>query len=407
MKQWFACCVAALLLAACGNSGEGGSQDKSQTEGGAAAQDKSSGGGPGVVTIDGPAQQKAGIQVASVEPRSVPEYFAAAGQIVMNEERTSHIGTYTDGRITELHANVGDYVRQGMVLARMHSHDVHETRAAYETALQDVKRQETALAYQQQMRDRMLRLFALKSASRQEVDKAETDVHSAETDLANAHIAVNKEVAHLTDILHVPASSLPNINETTEQVPVVAPSAGVVVNRAITLGAVVEPGQEVYTITDLHTVWMMASVNEADIGKVHIGQSVRILTQAYPDQAFSGKVLRLGTELDAKTRTLQATIVIPNQEQKLRPAMFANAQVSQGQSRQSLFVPEDSVQDLNGGSIVFVRTKPNTFEPRVIEIAHRLHGEAEISSGLKPGDAVVEKGSFVVKSEMLKSQIGE
>ena len=152
---------------------------------------------------------------------------------------------------------------------------------------------------------------------------------------------------------------------------------------------------------------MMASVSEGDIGKVHIGNRARILTEAFPNQAFAGTVTRLGTELDTKTRTLQARILVPNREMNLRPGMYASTEIVQGASRQAIFVPEDALQDLNGGSIVFVRTKENTFEPRVIQIAHRLHGEAEVSSGLRAGDAVVMKGSFVVKSEMLKSQIGE
>lgn len=402
----FVCCLMALVLTGCGSSGA------SEKSGAAASGSSSSSGSQGSnpqssVNIDPSAQQKAGIRVQEIGLRSVPEYLTAAGQIVMNEERTSHIGTYTDGRITELHANVGDFVERGMVLARMHSHDVHETRAAYDTALQEVTRQQSAVAYQQLMRDRMLRLFQLKSASRQEVDKAEADVRSAQTDLANAQIAVQKEVAHLTDILHLPPESLKDIDEKTEQVPVIAPSAGVVVSRMITLGSVVEPGQEVYTVTDLSSVWMMASVNEADIARVRTGEQGRILTQAFPDNVFPGQVTHLGTELDPKTRTLQARILVPNRGRKLRPGMYASAQIVQGDSRQTLFVPEDALQDLNGGSILFVRTQENRFEPRPVEIAERVHGEAEVSGGLKPGEYVVVKGSFVVKSEMLKSQIGE
>jgi multidrug efflux pump subunit AcrA (membrane-fusion protein) len=325
----------------------------------------------------------------------------------MNEDRTSHIGTYTDGRVTQVYVNVGDFVHKGMVLARMHSHDVHETRAAYQTALQDVQRQRSALRYQEQTRDRMGRLYALKSASKQEVDKADTDVRSAQTDLANAETAVQKEVAHLTDILHLSASSLANIDETTEQVPVIAPASGTVVNRMITPGAVVEPGQEVFTVSDLSSVWMMASLIEADISKVHTGQRVRVLVQAYPDQPFEGMVQRAGPQLDTTTRTLQVRVVIPNAGQKLRPGMYSTAQIDEGESTPALFVPEEAIQDVNGGSMVFVRTKPGVFEARAVQIAQRVRGEAQISQGLKPGEAVVFKGAFVLKSEMLKSQIGE
>ncbi len=402
--------LAIVILGGCSRGGSNGTEasKKSDSPGKNASQEQSqSGSSNGAVTIEGPAQRRGGIQVARIEPRSIPESFQAAGQIVMNEERTAHVGTYTDGRVLEVYANVGDAVRQGAVLARMHSHDVHETRAAYETALETVSRQKTALAYQERMRDRMIRLYELKSASKQEVEKAEADLRSAQTDLANAQISVQKEVAHLTDILRLPASALANINEETEQVPVVTPISGVVVSRAVTPGTVVEPGEEVFIVSDLNSVWMIASISELDISKVRVGDRAQIVSQAYPDAAFHGRVARLGTELDPKTRTLQVRILVPNEGMKLRAGMYVNTQIMQGRSRQALFVPEEAVQDINGGSVVFLRKAENQFEPRPIQIARRLGGEAEVSAGLEPGDDVVVKGSFVVKSQMLKSQIGE
>lgn len=408
MSRLLLCLAVMTMLLGCGR-GEGGSIKSGSSDGDTPPSQSKSGSGPagGEVTIDGAAQAKAGIRVTRIEQRAVPEYLAAAGQIVMNEERTAHIGTYTDGRVTEIYATVGDYVRRGAVLARMHSHDVHETRAAYETALEAVSRQQNSVAYQERMRDRMIRLYGLKSASKQEVEKAEADLRSAQTDLANARIAVEKEATHLTDILRIPASALTNINEEAEQVPVIAPISGTVVNRMITPGTVVEPGEQVFTVSDLSGIWMIASVNEADMSKVHVGNKARILSQAYPDAAFRGQVTRLGAELDPKTRTLQVRILVPNEGTKLRVGMYVNAQIMQGMSKQALFVPEDAIQDVNGSPIVFLRQADNKFEPKPIQIAHRLNGEAEVSAGLNPGDAVVVKGSFIVKSQMLKSQIGE
>ncbi len=410
MNRIALCLLTLAVLLGCGKGESGGDNKKtgSSDQNTSQAQSKSgSGATSGEVTIDGAGQEKAGIQVARIEPRAVPEYLTAAGQIVINEERTAHIGTYTDGRVTEIRANVGDYVRRGAVLARMHSHDVHETRAAYETALEAVNRQQNTVVYQERMRDRMVRLYGLKSASKQEVEKAEADLRSAQTELADARISVEKEVAHLTDILRIPASALTNIDEEAEQVPVVAPLSGTVVNRMITPGAVVEPGEEVFTVSDLSSVWMIASVNELDISKVHTGDKARVLSQAYPDMDFRGQITRLGTELDPKTRTLQTRILIPNAGMRLRAGMYVNARIMRGMSKQSLFVPEEAIQDVNGGSLVFVRKGENVFEPKPVQIAHRLNGEAEISAGLNAGDAVVVKGSFVVKSQMLKSQIGE
>ncbi len=152
---------------------------------------------------------------------------------------------------------------------------------------------------------------------------------------------------------------------------------------------------------------MTAAVNEADIAKIRLGLPVSVRTQAYPDDAFSGRITYVGAELDTQTRTLPTRVLISNRARKLHPGMFAEADIEQHGFRQTLFVPEEAIQDLNGGPVVFRRKDGNTFEPRPITIADRNGGRAEISAGLSEGDVIVSRGSFVLKSELLRSRIGE
>jgi membrane fusion protein, heavy metal efflux system len=403
VAQWLCVLTAAVLLAAAGCS-KGGSTTSSSEAGGSKQSQAEAG---GTVKIEPNARRNVGLQVIRVQPRAVPEYLTAAGQIVMDEEKTVHIGVYASGRITELHANVGDFADRGEVLARMHSHDVHEVRAAYDSALQEVQRQQRVVDYQRRMRDRMQRLLTLKSASPQELEKAQADLHSAETSLRDAQISVTKEAEHLSDILGLPKSQLGHLTETTERVPVISPINGTVVDRKVTLGTVVDPGMEVYTVSDLTSLWMMASVNETDIESLRVGDSAEVTSHAYPDKIFRGKVTRLGPQFDPQTRTLLVRITVPNPRSELRPAMYATAQIKKGQSHRAIFVPEVAVQNINGSFVVFVEKPSNVFTAQPVDIARRINGQAEISKGLQAGDCVVTQGSFIVKSEMLKSQIGE
>jgi cobalt-zinc-cadmium efflux system membrane fusion protein len=104
---------------------------------------------------------------------------------------------------------------------------------------------------------------------------------------------------------------------------------------------------------------------------------------------------------------LQVRVLVENAAGMLKPEMFAAAEIRRGGSRETLFVPEGAAQELNGARVVFVRTGADRFEPRPIEVRRTLNGMMEVANGVRPGDAVVVKGSFVLKSQLLKSSLEE
>ena len=402
-------CLVALIGCGQGDSQQSAGEEKSKAaqSGSEQANSQQPSKSNNEIKIKAESQRKVGLEIAEVRSRSIAVSFSAPGQIMMNEDHTVHVGSYADGRVTELNATIGSEVRRGTVLARLHSHSVHETRAALDSATAEIRRQQDAVDYRTRMRDRMQRLIELKSASPQELERSQSDLRSAQTDLQNARINQQKETTHLADLLRIPESQAGNITEQTELAPILAPIDGVVVDRKVGLGTIVEPGVETFTITNLASVWMVASIGEPDIAKVRVGSVATVSSQAYPEETFSGRVTYIAPQIDPQTRTLQVRILLPNGKRKLHPGLFANAQIAQGASRRSIFVSEKALQNLNGGSVVFVKTGPDTFEPRPVSIARRANGEAEIAAGLKDGETIVTDGSFVVKSELLKSQIGQ
>ena len=157
----------------------------------------------GVITIDAAGQKKGGIVVEQVQLRKVGQAITAPGQLTVNENRTWRVGAIADGKIEELLANVGDSVRAGQVLARIHSHDVHEARAGYKQASVELERARAAQAYAMRLRDRAQRLLELKAGSRQEVDSAESEARNALALIEKAQAELEKKRAHL-EFLHVP-----------------------------------------------------------------------------------------------------------------------------------------------------------------------------------------------------------
>jgi cobalt-zinc-cadmium efflux system membrane fusion protein len=354
---------------------------------------------PGEVVLATDSQRRAGIRVEPVGLTDVAASIVVPGRIAVNEQRTWTVGTLVEGRVISVSANVGDYVREGTVLARIHSHDVHEARANYQRAEAEVARAKAAVEQATRVRDRARRLLELKAASRAEVEQAEAGVRDAEAALRTARVELQREEIHLQDYLEI------QLGQEEQDVPVKAPESGLVVQREITPGSVVVPGQVAFRITDPGQVWVIANANETDLPYLRAGQPVDVRVRAFGDRVFPGKILRLGEALDPATRTLEVRVLVPNPGALLKPEMLATAEFQRSGARKVLMVPSESVQIIDGNSVVFVQTAGDRFAARVVKEGERRGAAVEIASGLSLGEQIVVKGSFVLKSQMLKSTL--
>lgn len=167
------------------------------------------------------------------------------------------------------------------------------------------------------------------------------------------------------------------------------------------------PGDELFVISDLSTVWMIAAVNEEDLGKVRLGMPVTVRIQAYPDRTFPGRVTKLGDQLDPATRTIPVRVELANAQGRLKPEMYATAEINAGGSAEGIFIPESAVQQVDGKPTVFVRSGADRFEARVVETGRIVDHQLEVTRGLSVGERIVTQGSFTLKSQLLKGSLSE
>ena len=359
------------------------------------------------VVLDAVEQQKGHIVVSSVGLEDLAATLTVPGRLTFNEDQTWHVGAIASGRIESIFARVGDTVTTDQILGRLHSHEVHEARAEYQEAQTELKRARSAEGYAKQRRDRAKRLFELKAGSRQDLENAEADLRNAQAAIERAQSEVEKERAHL-NIFRIPIVEPANggiENDQEDDIPVHAPAAGLILERKATLGSVVNSGDELFVIANISNLWMIAAANEEDLSKIHVGQIVRIQVRAYPDREFTGRVAKLGEELEPATRTLQIRVEVANPQGLLKPEMYATASVQQTARRAALVVPQEAIQEIDGVPMVFVRDSENEFRARTVEPGRHVDGGIEIVQGLKRGEAVVVKGSFALKSQLLKAMI--
>lgn len=366
---------------------------------------------PDEVRLSAAAQQQAGIAVAEVAARRMARTLRAAGRITQDENRTWRVGAASEGRVEQILANVGDRVQTGMVLARLHSHDIHESRAEYQKAKSELNRVKTAEEYARRSRDRAARLYELKAASLEQKEHAEAALRFAQSAVANAVVELNRTRLHLEEFLGIPAehphSDEPHQLHEEDLIPVRAPAPGVIVARNVSRGTVVTLSTDLFLISDLASVWLIAEVHSEHLASLRSGMPVRLQVAAYGDRTFSGRIGRVGEALDPETRTVQVRVDVPNPHGLLKPEMYATAEIELGESAPALYVPLEAVQEVRGANAVFVERAPDLFAVRPVELGESREGMAEVRRGLTAGDRVVVRGSFILKSEFLKASLEE
>jgi len=360
----------------------------------------------GEVTLTPAEQAEGGVEVESVAMTDQLEVLEAPGRITLADSGSWRIGVLTSGRVEKVYVNAGDFVREGQILARMHSHDVHDARAAYQTSRTDLSRAQAAAALAKTNYERAQRLYALKAGSLGEVERARQELANADASVRDEQIELDKERIHLEGNLGVAADTGPEVGEDeADLIPIRAAGSGYVLTKNVTPGTVVDATKDLFVIGELQRLWMIASVNEMNIRKLRVGQTAIVRTNAFPGDSFNGKVTNLSPELDPVTRVMRARIELQNASLKLRPEMLATAQIAVGPLRSVLLVPVDAIQQINDSDVVFLRTAEDRFELRPVHSGETFNGRVALLEGVKPGDAIVTHGSFLLKSQLLKSSI--
>lgn len=186
-----------------------------------------------------------------------------------------------------------------------------------------------------------------------------------------------------------------------------APIDGVIIERKSTVGELIGKDTVVYTISEPSDLWLLAEIKERDIGAVRVGQDAEFTVLAYPNDRFHGKVALVGNRVESQSRTLEIRIAVNNRDGRLKPGMFADVEIATTAIQDILVISDEALQTLEDAQIVFVATGDTRFEKRVVKLGLEHRGRMQILEGVKEGEHVVTTGSFILKSELLKGELGE
>lgn len=361
---------------------------------------------PDEVVLSPDQQSAAMIETQAAALSQEPDMLRVKGRVVLADDRTWRVGVRTVGSVVSVYAGLGDYIRKGQILARYHADEVRDSRAQYRAALTELDRAKSAALQAQRNRDRALRLLELKAGSAQQVEQAQQDLMTAQSAIKKAQIEVERGRDLLEDDLRVPADPPANRkDETEDDVPIIAPADGYIIEKNVSPGKTVELSSVTFVIADLSKVWMLASVRQEDLAKLRVGQAAFVTLPGAEGTRLAGKISNLGQQFDPETRVMQVRIELNNAANRLRPEMLANAEIPVGGRKAALVVLSDAVQQVNSQDVVFVRTAADRFAVRPVRVGETSGGKTPILDGIKAGDQVAIRGSFILKSQLLKSTL--
>ena len=331
-----------------------------------------------LVKMDEAALKAAGITLQTLQSSSLSEELRAPGEVVDSAYGTTLITPRVASLVVRRHAKLGDEVRAGAPLATLASVDVSDAQADLRIAEQEWRR--------------------VSALGREAV---------AGRRINEAKIAVDRARAK-AQAYGLPGTSSGSVNG---QFTLTAPHAGRITEDEFIVGERIEPGKALFRLVDESVVWVDAKMAPGTAPRIETGSPATVVIGG---KRIAGKVLRSAHRTSDATRTASVRIEVANKDDRLHGGDFvevyfeaASAANTDNSAATQLSLPTDALVQLEGEMVVFRRNKEGALEPVPVRAGEVIGDRTVIREGLKAGDTVVVAGAFAVKSQMLKSQLGE
>jgi len=364
------------------------------------------------VQIAPESQKEVGITVETVSPRNLRDTLSATGTVGEDPIRVAHIRPLARGLIEKAYVRLGDRVSKGDPLVEYDNIELGLAIGEYLSAQAELQRSLTDLEVRKTILDRGKEMLKVGAIARTAYDLREAEYKDAEAKTAGARATVAKIVEQIRrfgwtdqDLTNLPAKQ--RAGHSISHSVLKAPSSGIITNYHASVGEVVEPSTELLAITDMSSLWVLADVFEKDLAHVQSGKAVQVRVASYPGKVFHGKITYVADTIEPKTRTAKVRCVVENNGGLLKLEMFATVEIPVDRSSSVLAVPDSAIQQIEGKPVVFVRSSEKEFKRHEVQTGIASGGYTEIRSGLKAGDMVATRGSFVIKTAFLRNLIGE
>ncbi|HUT84174.1 MAG TPA: efflux RND transporter periplasmic adaptor subunit [Thermodesulfobacteriota bacterium] len=323
---------------------------------------------PGTVQISSERQQLTGVRTEAIAIRELTKTIRAVGRVDYNEKAITIVNTKVGGWIEKLFVDyTGKLVNKGQPLLSIYSPELVSTQEEYLLALKGKKE--------------------LSSSSLPEITQGSVSL-----------LESTKKRLLFWDITEDQIDQLEKSGTIQKTLLLYSPANGYVIEKDAFDGKYISPGETLYRIADLSTVWVNAEVYEYEIPFIRVGQEARITLSYFPGEVFTGKAIYIYPYLDQASRTVAVRFELSNPHGKLKPNMYANVDIKVYVGKK-LAIRDEAVLDSGKRQIAFVDKGQGYFEPRELKLGAKVENYYEVLSGVKEGERVVTSANFLIDSE--------
>ncbi len=360
------------------------------------------------------AQEKnAKIQTAPLSMMDIELQITIPAQFKARNQSIERIYSPIDGKITNVFVEPGTVLKIGQPIVQIKSDEISQIQLEFLEKILDIDantnelRAQYNLSLQNYNRERTL--YNEKISSRADYEAANAQLRKDKANLDALNIKRNSLINVYRQRLAVYGGSIDNVLKTRQIYPYViikATKNGVLLERKVNPGEIVEKNRELFNLADLKTIWLVGYAFEKDSPYLHLGEAVTGTIEERNGASINGVLSYVSPILDSTTKTLEVRADIPNKDFKIKPNMYAEMFVNTGVAH-VLAIPTDAVEKFGDYNFAYVKVAPHTYEERKVETGKKNDLYTEIISGVKAGEEVVTRGSFELLGESIKKQEAE